>query len=115
MIKIKRVYESSSENDGFRILVDRIWPRGVSKEKADLDAWMKEIAPTNDLRKWFSHDPKKWNEFENRYKNELKDKSELINEIKDIEKDKGKVTLIYSAKDKEHNNAVVLEHTLRKL
>ena len=115
MIKIKRVYESSSENDGFRILVDRIWPRGVSKEKADLDAWMKEIAPTNDLRKWFSHDPKKWNEFENRYKNELKDKSELVNEIKEIEKDKGKITLIYSAKDNEHNNAVVLEHILRKL
>ena len=115
MIKIKRVYESSSENDGFRILVDRIWPRGVSKEKADLDAWMKEIAPTNDLRKWFSHDPKKWNEFENRYKNELKDKSELINEIKGIEMDKGKITLIYSAKDNEHNNAVVLEHILRKL
>jgi len=115
MIKIKRAYESSSEDDGFRILVDRIWPRGVSKEKANLDTWMKEIAPSNDLRKWFAHDPKKWKEFENKYRDELKDKSELINEIKDIEKDKGKVTLIYSAKDKEHNNAVVLEHKLRKL
>lgn len=115
MIKIKRVYESSSEDDGFRILVDRIWPRGVSKEKANLDLWMKEIAPSNDLRKWFSHDPKKWEEFENKYKNELKDKKELINKIKETEKDKGKVTLIYSAKDKEHNNAVVLEHILKKL
>lgn len=115
MIKIKRAYESSSEDDGFRILVDRIWPRGVSKEKANLDTWMKEIAPSNDLRKWFSHDPKKWKEFENKYKEELKDKNKLINEIKEIEKDKGKVTLIYSAKDKEHNNAVVLEHILTKL
>lgn len=115
MIKIKRAYESSSEDDGFRILVDRIWPRGVSKEKANLDTWMKEVAPSNDLRKWFSHDPKKWKEFEKKYEEELKDKNELINEIKEIEKDKGKVTLIYSAKDKEHNNAVVLEHILKKL
>ena len=115
MIKIKRAYESSSEDDGFRILVDRIWPRGVSKEKANLNTWMKEIAPSNDLRKWFSHDPGKWEEFENKYKDELEDKQDLIREIKKIEKDKGKVTLIYSAKDKEHNNAVVLEHILRKL
>lgn len=115
MIKIKRAYESFSEDDGFRILVDRIWPRGVSKERANLDTWMKEIAPSNDLRKWFLHDPKKWNEFENRYKEELKGKSELIDKIKEIEKYQGKVTLIYSAKDKEHNNAVVLEHILRKL
>jgi uncharacterized protein YeaO (DUF488 family) len=115
MIKIKRAYESSSEDDGFRILVDRIWPRGVSKEKANLDTWMKEIAPSNDLRKWFSHDPKKWEEFENKYKKELEEKKDIIREIKEIEKDKGKVTLIYSAKDKEHNNAVVLEHILKKL
>ena len=133
MIDIKRVYESSSKNDSFRILVDRLWPRGVSKEKANLDLWMREIAPSNDLRKWFSHDPKKWEEFENKYEmpsktqfsgrrksinlfsSELKDKKELINKIKEIEKDKEKVTLIYSAKDKEHNNAVVLEHILKKL
>ena len=115
MIKIKRAYESSSKDDGFRILVDRIWPRGVSKERANLDTWMKEIAPSDNLRKWFSHDPEKWKEFENKYKKELKDKNELINEIKEIEKVKGKVTLIYSAKDKEHNNAVVLEHILKKL
>ena len=78
MIKIKRAYESSSEDDGFRILVDRIWPRGVSKEKANLNTWMKEIAPSNDLRKWFSHDPGKWEEFENKYKDELEDKQDLI-------------------------------------
>ena len=115
MINIKRVYESSSGDDGFRILVDRIWPRGVSKEKANLDLWIKEISPSDNLRKWFSHDPKKWEEFQDKYEKELKDKHELIREIKEIEKDKGKVTLIYSAKDKEHNNAVVLEHILKKL
>lgn len=113
MIRIKRAYEPSSEDDGFRILVDKLWPRGVSKEKANLDLWMKEIAPSDDLRKWFSHDPEKWNKFENRYKDELKDKKEFINKIKEIEKDKGKVTLIYSAKDEEHNNAVVLEDVLK--
>jgi len=115
MIKIKRAYESSSKDDGFRILVDRIWPRGVSKEKANLNTWMKEIAPSSDLRKWFSHDLKKWKEFKNKYKKELEEKKDIIREIKEIEKDKGKVTLIYSAKDKEHNNAVVLEHILKKL
>jgi len=114
MIKIKRAYQPSSKDDGFRILIDRIWPRGVSKERANLDLWMKEIAPSDDLRKWFSHDPKKWNEFENRYKHELKDKKELINKIKEIEKDKEKVTLIYSAKDEKHNNAIVLENMLKK-
>ena len=114
MIRIKRAYEPSSTDDGFRILVDKLWPRGVSKEKANLDLWMKEVAPSDNLRKWFSHDPEKWNEFENKYKGELKDKKEFINKIKEIEKDKGKVTLIYSAKDKEHNNAVVLENILEK-
>jgi len=114
MIRIKRAYEQSSKDDGFRILVDRLWPRGVSKDKAHLDLWMKEVAPSDDLRKWFSHDPERWNEFEDRYKAELKDKNNLIKKIKGIEKNKGKVTLIYSAKDKEHNNAVVLENILKK-
>ena len=114
MIQTKRVYEPSSKDDGFRILVDKIWPRGVSKEKANLDLWMKEVAPSDNLRKWFSHDPKKWKEFEFKYKAELKDKNELINKIKEIEKDKKNVTLIYSAKDKEHNNAIVLLNILKK-
>lgn len=72
MISIKRAYEPSSKDDGFRILVDKLWPRGVSKEKVNLDIWMKEIAPSDDLRKWFSHDPKRWKEFENKYENALK-------------------------------------------
>jgi uncharacterized protein YeaO (DUF488 family) len=114
MITIKRAYEPSSKDDGFRILVDKIWPRGVSKERANLDLWMKEIAPSDNLRKWFSHDPKKWEEFENKYKEELKDKTELVDKIKETEKDKKKVTLIYSAKDKEHNNAIVLLNILKK-
>lgn len=113
MIRIKRAYEPFSKDDGFRILVDRLWPRGVSKEKAHLDLWIKDIAPSKDLRKWFSHDPDKWKEFEDKYREELKDKNELIQKIKDIEEDKGKVTLIYSAKDEEHNNAVVLEDILK--
>lgn len=113
MIKIKRAYESSDEDDGFRILVDKLWPRGISKERANLNLWMKEIAPSDDLRKWFSHDPKKWNEFKSRYKEELKGKAEYIDKIKDIEKTNKNITLVYSAKDKEHNNAVVLEDILK--
>lgn len=113
MIKTKRIYEPSDENDGFRILVDKLWPRGVSKEKANLNLWMKEIAPSDDLRKWFSHDPKKWNEFKTRYRGELKGKYEYLNKIKDIEKINKNITLVYSAKDKENNNAVVLEDTLK--
>ena len=113
MIKTKRAYEQSSKDDGFRILIDRLWPRGVSKEKADLDLWMKDIAPSDNLRKWFSHDPKKWEEFEKKYKDELRDKKKLITEIKDIERKNKTVTLVYSAKDKDHNNAVVLEDILK--
>ncbi len=88
---------------------------GVSKENANLNLWMKEIAPSDELRKWFSHDPKKWEEFKTRYKKELKDKIEFINKIKDIEKNNTTVTLIYSAKDEEHNNAVVLEDIINKI
>lgn len=114
MIKLKRAYETSSKNDGFRILVDRLWPRGVSKEKAKLNLWMKEVAPSDDLRKWFSHDPRKWAEFKSKYIKELNDKNELLDKIKDIERENKAVTLVYSAKDKEHNNAVVLEDILKQ-
>ena len=112
MIKIKRAYEPSSEDDGFRILVDKLWPRGISKEKAHLNLWMKEIAPSTELRKWFSHDPEKWKEFQNKYKQELKEKKDSIAKIKDIEKENSAVTLVYSTKDKNHNNAVVLKDLL---
>ncbi len=107
-MKIKRIYDLPSENDGFRILVDRIWPRGLSKKKVKVDFWMKDIAPTHGLRKWFAHDPQKWVEFKQKYFKELHRKKELINTI--IEKAKeGEVTLLYGAKDKEFNNAVALK------
>lgn len=115
MIKIKRIYDQPAKEDGFRILVDRLWPRGISKEKAKVDLWLREIAPSNDLRKWFSHDPKKWEDFKIRYERELKGKQELLHKIKEAEKEKGIVTILYSARDKEHNNAVVLNAILKNM
>lgn len=114
MIRTKRVYDQASKEDGFRILVDRLWPRGMSQDKAKIDLWLKEVAPSDDLRKWFSHDPKKWQEFKKRYENELKDKQELLRKIKQTEKEKGTVTILYSAKDEEHNQAVALATFLQK-
>jgi uncharacterized protein YeaO (DUF488 family) len=115
MIKMKRIYKSAEENDGYRILVDRLWPRGVSKEKAQLDLWMKDIAPSNNLRKWFNHDPNRWNEFQNKYTEELKDKKDLLKQLKDLENDKSTITLLYGAKNEENNNAIVLSDILKKL
>jgi uncharacterized protein YeaO (DUF488 family) len=115
IIKIKRIYETRTKEDGFIILVDRLWPRGLSKGKAKVDLWLRDIAPSDELRKWFAHDPKKWKEFENKYQSELKDKKEFISEIKQSEKEKGIVTLVYSAKDEEHNNAVALINILKKV
>lgn len=115
MIKIKRAYQLPEDEDGYRILVDRLWPRGVSKEKVKLDLWLKEVAPSDDLRKWFSHDPGKWSEFQERYWEELKDKKNLLSKIKDLEKEKGTITLVYAAKDEEHNDAVVLRDKLQSV
>ena len=114
MIKIKRVYEAAAEDDGFRILVDRLWPRGISKEKAKIDLWLKEVAPSDELRKWFAHDSEKWGEFKKKYGEELAAKQELLKEVRRIEKEKGMVTLVYSARDMEHNNAVALKAVLEK-
>nr|WP_319372427.1 DUF488 family protein [uncultured Methanobacterium sp.] len=108
MIQIKRAYQETNENDGFRILIDRLWPRGVSKEKLKIDLWIKEIAPSSELRRSFGHDPNKWEDFEVKYLDELEEKSELLSQIKKLEEKQGKLTLIYAAKDEEHNNAVVL-------
>jgi len=107
-IRIKRVYEQPDKQDGRRILVDRLWPRGLTKEKASVDLWLKDIAPSTALRKWFSHDPDKWEAFKERYLAELKSNSEQIRLLKQ-ELDKGVVTLVYGAKDKEHNEAVVIQ------
>jgi uncharacterized protein YeaO (DUF488 family) len=112
LIRTKRVYEQATRDDGYRILVDRLWPRGLSKDMAKVDLWLKEIAPSDDLRKSFCHDPEKWEEFKKRYEMELKQKQELLRRIKQTEKDKQVVTLLYSAKDKEHNNAVALNTIL---
>ena len=114
MIRIKRVYEEASEGDGFRILVDRLWPRGLSKSKARVDLWMRDVSPSDKLRKWFAHDSEKWETFAEKYKQELRDKQELVRKIKQIEKEKGTVTLLFSAKDREHNNAVALSKVLER-
>lgn len=113
MIKIKRVYDPVDPEDGKRILIDRLWPRGLKKEDLKMDEWLKEIAPSDQLRKWFSHDPKKYEEFKKRYAKELEDKSEILARIK-AEAKKGTVTILFSAKDTEHNNATVLRELLSK-
>jgi uncharacterized protein YeaO (DUF488 family) len=112
-VSIKRVYDRFSPDDGKRILIDRLWPRGLRKEEARIDEWLKDIAPSDELRKWFSHDPSMWQEFRDRYKEELKEKKEEIERVR-REAKAGKVTLLYSAKDTEHNNAIVLKELLDK-
>ena len=113
MIKIKRIYDAPTPDDGIRILVDRLWPRGVSKEKAKVDLWLKEIAPSNELRKWYGHDPKKWAEFRKRYFSDLDTKRELVNQIVQKKKE-GDVTLLYSSKEEKLNNAVALKEYISK-
>lgn len=111
MVKIKRVYEPASDEDGKRILIDRLWPRGMKKEEAKIDEWLKEIAPSNELRKWFAHDPEKWQEFRKRYRQELKDKAEIIKRLRK-EAQKETITFLFSAHDTEHNNAVALKEVI---
>ncbi len=114
MIQIKRVYEELGDDDGHRILIDRLWPRGISKENAHIDLWLKEIAPSTELRKWFNHDPEKWEEFKKLYRDELSEKKEMINQIKKLEQKHETVTLLFSAKDTEHANAKVLFEVLEE-
>jgi len=113
MVKIKRIYDPVSSDDGKRILIDRLWPRGIKKEKAKIDEWLRDVAPSDDLRKWFSHDPVKYEEFKKRYVKELEKKSELLERIKKEAK-KETVTLLFSAKDTEHNNATALKEILSR-
>lgn len=113
MIATKRVYEGASQDDGFRVLVDRLWPRGLTKQKARVDLWMKDIAPSDELRKWFHHEAGAWREFEKRYRVELKAKQELFGEIRGLEKEHGKVTLLFGSKDEKQNQAVVLAAILK--
>ncbi len=113
MIQVKRVYEKPAKEDGFRVLVDRLWPRGLTKERVKADLWMKEIAPSDALRKWFGHDPEKWEEFVKRYNSEMAKKEELLAEIKRLEKEHGKVTLLYGRNDEKRNQAVLIATALK--
>jgi uncharacterized protein YeaO (DUF488 family) len=115
MIKTKRIYEKHSSGDGYRILIDRLWPRGVLKNNARIDLWLKEIAPTDQLRKWFSHDPKKWNIFKKKYIKELSKNKYTVDKIKNLKNEYDTITLVFAAKDEQHNNAVVLVEFLDTL
>jgi uncharacterized protein YeaO (DUF488 family) len=111
MIKARRVYNKQEADDGFRILVDRIWPRGLKKNDIKIDLWQKDIAPSTSLRKWFKHDQRKWNEFKSRYYEELNDKQEIIKIL--LEKaEEGTITLLYSSKEEKYNNAIALKEFL---
>ncbi|MCG3154848.1 MAG: hypothetical protein DKINENOH_01444 [bacterium] len=107
LIKVKRIYDAPAADDGFRILVDRLWPRGMKKDSAPIDLWLKEIAPSDELRKWFGHEPAKWAAFKKRYFAELRRQPELLALLR-LHARAGAVTLLYGAKDEKHNNAVAL-------
>jgi uncharacterized protein YeaO (DUF488 family) len=112
-ILLKRAYEEPSEADGRRVLVERLWPRGLNKEKAALDLWLKDLAPSTELRSWFGHDPRKWAEFRKRYRAELEDKGDVITTLREKLKE-GPVTFIFAAKDEEHNSAIALKEYLEQ-
>jgi uncharacterized protein YeaO (DUF488 family) len=104
---LKRAYDPADGNDGRRILVDRLWPRGVSKAEADIDEWVRELAPSTALRKWFGHDPARWPQFRHRYAREIRGHAELLGHVRDLAR-RGPITLVYSARDEAHNDAIVL-------
>jgi len=112
-VKIKRVYEEPDADDGFRILVDRLWPRGLTKVRAKVDLWLRDIAPSTELRKWFSHDPAKWSEFQKRYQTELKQNASQV-ELLLRKAENGQVTLLYGAKDELRNEAIVLQMLIER-
>jgi uncharacterized protein YeaO (DUF488 family) len=112
VIRLKRVYDDASPDDGTRALVDRLWPRGLSREAAKVDLWLKDVAPSDALRRWFNHDPERWPEFRQRYRAELPENSEDWETLRRLVASKKPVTLLFAAKDIEHNNAVVLKERL---
>jgi len=112
-IRLKRVYDEPAKTDGTRVLVDRIWPRGLRKDEAAIDEWLKEIAPSTELRKWFGHEPERWEEFRKRYEAELAKNEAAVERLLDLCR-KDTVTLVYAARDDEHNNAVVLKELLER-
>lgn len=113
MIRIKRIYDSPQKEDGYRVLVDRLWPRGLSKDKAQIDEWLKDVAPSDDLRKWFGHKPERFDEFSRRYQAELR-QNPAFEQLDSITKNHKEVTLLYSAHDEKHNQARVLLGLLGK-
>ena len=113
MIQLKRVYEKPSRKDGLRILVDRLWPRGLTKERAAVKLWLKDVGPSTELRKWFGHDPAKWKQFQVRYRRELREKKDALELLKQ-KGQKHTVTLVYGARDEEHNEALVLKRILEQ-
>lgn len=112
-LRLKRVYEPAAPGDGVRVLVDRLWPRGLTRKKAAIDHWMKEVAPSPALRKWFGHDPDRWTEFKRRYKGELRQHKDLLAELRKLNRQRT-VTLLFGARDEEHNDAVVLREILTR-
>jgi len=112
-VKVKRVYDEASDDDGFRVLVDRLWPRGLARDEAKIDLWLKEAAPSTELRTWFGHDPDKWIEFKRRYFAELEGKGDALAPLRRKEGE-GALTLLFSTRDEEHNNAVALKEFLRR-
>jgi len=112
-VRIRRVYDPPEPEDGFRILIDRVWPRGVSKEEARVDEWRRDLAPSTELRRWFGHDPARFDEFRRRYRAELEQAADALDELVERARD-GVVTLVYGARDTEHNNAVVLRELLEE-
>jgi uncharacterized protein YeaO (DUF488 family) len=113
MIKLKRAYEAASPADGLRILVERLWPRGVSKQKAKIDLWLKDLAPSTELRRWYSHDPVRWPQFRKRFLTELKDQCDLLTLLKHVTEERA-VTFVYAASDEERNSAVALKELLER-
>ena len=112
MIKLKRVYENPSPKDGLRVLVERLWPRGLTKERAAVDLWLKDVAPSAELRKWFGHDPARWEQFQERYRQELREKKDAVQLLRQKGKE-GTVTLVYAARDEDHNGALALKRFLQ--
>ena len=110
-VKLKRAYEPPAADDGTRILIDRLWPRGITKERAAIDQWMKDISPSTELRKWFGHDPARWDEFRRRYALEVRQNADLIDQLRSFAR-QGAITLVYSARDEKHNDAVELRELI---
>ena len=111
-VRTKRIYDAAEPGDGYRVLIDHVWPRGVSRERANLDEWARELAPSDELRKWFDHDPARFTAFRTRYRDELADHSERLDELR-RRAASGPLTIVYAARDRDHNNAIVLSELLR--